>query len=56
MYYSAVSVDNMRFTLILEDLEGPYRQIAQGDGIDFKTAQMAVAKLGRFHGPLANNP
>jgi hypothetical protein len=46
----------MRHTLILEDLEGPYRQITQAQGVDFKIAQMAVVKIGNFHGPFANNP
>lgn len=56
VYYAAVSPNGMRFTLLMEDLEGPYHQVRQSAGIDLKTAQQAVVQLARFHGPLANNP
>lgn len=46
----------MRFMLLMEDLEPAYHQIQQSQGVDLKTAQMAVTELARFHGPLANNP
>lgn len=58
-HYSVISPDNTKYTLVLADLAEPtgtFHQISQIQGVDIKTAELAIRELARFHGQFTNNP